>query len=446
MAKNLIIMLVVLVVGLLAVWSWFTVNKEVAASSIKVEAAHPNKIGLAKVIKYYDPNNSSNNKEGPGVFKDTLEFSSTDFQFTKDCTGDAKTLIVPDFSVTKDPDEARRKGREVNPNGVWEQALSNINVGQILARKSDEEVEARYMEFEFYARSKNRVINLAQSSFLKGETEVDEHSLSETSYQKNGVTVDKKSAYGNFNVDALVGAIRVGLVAQGASNVSQTIESSEIKLVNGVPQTTATLGDEEATLIWNPRPDIWLNTDNEIGKWSIRTDVKESTDEIGAKSYCHEYYEPKTLEEGVTNFFNTTVKQNVTTSGTTVTGLDNNSLIFGICVKNGSLNTPLNLDNSVSRQRGTGVVLRPADTPNPNPNILVTDDTTCPNLGKDKDISKVSYRDMIQTSNIPVENVSGQNDNYYVYKYKLRVWIEGTDNEARRAMDGGVFQLRLEFK
>ena len=37
-------------------------------------------------------------------------------------------------------------------------------------------------------------------------------------------------------------------------------------------------------------------------------------------------------------------------------------------------------------------------------------------------------------------------DNYYVTKYTMFIWIEGTDAEARRAMDGGQFDLELNFQ
>lgn len=439
-AKNLIMMLVVLVVGLLAVWSWFTVNQQVQANNIKVEAAHPNKIGLAKVIKYYDRNNSSNTKEGPDVFTDTLSFSTADFKFTKDCTGDAKTLIVPDFSVTKDRDEATKKGRIVNTNGVWEQALSNNDVAQVLARSPEDNVEARYMELEFYARSKGRVIRIASSSFLKSETEVNGGSLSTAITDNND---PKKSSYGPFNVDALVGAIRVGLVAQGASNVSQTIESDKIRSISGVPQTSATLGQEEPTLIWVARPDIWLNTTTSTNDWTIETGVQENTvvgnEHIGEKSYSNEYYAPKDSTV-TTDTYNTKLTQNITTSGTTVDGIDS-SIIFGVCFNNGAVGNTYNIDGNVSKKSGTGVTLQTTDS-----KVLVSDQDTCPNLGKDKDVSELSYRDNLQTSSLPRSNIAGDNDNYYVYKYKLRIWIEGTDNEARRAMDGGKFNLRLEFK
>ncbi len=36
-------------------------------------------------------------------------------------------------------------------------------------------------------------------------------------------------------------------------------------------------------------------------------------------------------------------------------------------------------------------------------------------------------------------------ETYYIYKYTLNIWIEGTDAEARRALNGGVFNLCLKF-
>jgi hypothetical protein len=433
-AKNLIIMLVVLVVGLLAVWSWFTVNQQVQANNIKVTAAYPNKIGLAKVIKYYDNTNSNEYTEGPDAFQSQLSFQpEKDFEFTKDCTGDAKTLIVPDFSVTKDKDDATRNGRIVNLNGEWEEALSNTEVEKIKAKAADTAVEARYIECEFYVRSKTKSMVLSSSSYLKSETEMNGNNLF-TELDDND---PKKSAYGRFNVDALVGAMRVGLVAQGASNVSQALDNTgNISIVAGVPQTSATLTTEEAALVWVPRPDVKLNTTSNTDDWEITRVTQGDT-------FKHTYFEPEAPNSATSDYFDT----QVICSNNTVTPNDTNNykkIYSRLFIKPGNT---LNLDNDIIKKKGRGV--KSVECNNGQGKVLVSQvgENGLPYIAQEKNLTdSLSFTDSLTACSLPKAENINETDNYYVFKFKLRIWIEGSDSEARRAMDGGKFALHLEFR
>ena len=422
MTKNLIMMLVVLVVGLLAVWSWFTVNQRVEANTITVRAAYPNEVSLAKVLKTYT--NGTLEKEGPDVFSGSIQFNST-YQFTKDCTGDGKTLIVPDFSVLKDKEEAIKKGRIVNLNGAWEEALSNNEVAEIKAKDSDAKVEARYMECEFYARSTTKNINLMPDSKLISETESNNSNLST-------YTTAKKSSYGDFNVDGLVGAVRVALVCQGASDVQQTIASGEITKTGGKYNTQATLSNygEEVTMLWVPRPDVKLNPDphnsGATNDWSLTTGVSSGD------TYAHNFFQPAAAATGTNKY------------AIRVENYDGSTNDFGT-----------DSANCLSKNKGTGV--QEVAGTDVDHNVVVSSSSVTPTtyatLGQETNVSNFKtqgYNDSLSASSlarIPNQPYTSSNSAYYyVYKYKLRIWIEGTDSEARRAMDGGSFSLDLKFK
>lgn len=425
MTKNLIMMLVVLVVGLLAVWSWFTINKTVTANQIRIKADLPGEVSLAKALKTYE--NGTLVNEGPDVFSSSINFTS-DYQFTKDCTGDGKTLLVPDFSVIKDKEEAIKKGRIVNLNGPWEEALSNVEVDAIKAYNPDEKVEARYMEFEFYARSRSKSVTVMANSKLVAE-----------SGALNTYSDTKKSSYGNFNVDGLVGAMRVALVCQGASGVSQRISSGAITKTNGIytsADTTATLNPlgEEVTMLWVPRPDVKLNpdplNDGRTDNWTLTTGVTSS--QFDGETYKHFFFAPVSTETTGTKKYPIRIT-------------DSNNNTFDIDENNGVIKTTgVGVEEVEGTAAANSVVVTSSSNASANP----------PTLGQEVNASNfkaTGYNDSLTPSSlsrIPNQPYDSQSNAawYYVFKYKLRIWIEGTDSEARRAMNGGAFSLDMRFK
>ncbi|MCR5653067.1 MAG: hypothetical protein K6F88_04625 [Ruminococcus sp.] len=416
MAKNLIILLVVLVVGLLAVWSWFTVNKHVEANTINVKAAYPNEIGLAEVD--YDADGVD---QGPKTFTGELNFN-TDVTLTKDCTGDGETLIVPSFSVIKDKDTATKKGREVSIGGAWEEALSQVEAEKIKNVDPEAKVEPRYIEYQFYARSQTKNIYLTAGSYLSAS---DEHLTGAN------IPQGKNSSYGSFSSDSIVGAVRVALLAQGAyveqsynSGVATTTQLSFSNANNTVNY------QRHLSCLWLPRPDIRMNVSNTglTTDWTLTRNITFSGSTPTA---------PTDLDELNNDFtyFHSFCKP--AAAGT------NKSPAYQ--AKWGTNSTQY----AINKKEGVAVQKKLAGD---DEHFVVTSKSTVsannyPTFGKDFVVSDVSESDNLRVSNLrKAANVPGSETNYYVYKYTLRIWLEGEDSESRRAMDGGQFRLHLEFR
>lgn len=407
-AKNLIMMLVVLVVGLLAVWSWFSFHKKVSANDISVKAASPNEIGLAKP-RY----NSDGVDQGPDKFEGEINFESNT-KLDKDCTGDGETLLVPSFSITKDKETAIIKGKEVNVGGSWEEALSQDDVDRIKRKNPESSVEARYIEHVFYARSLTKSVMLSSNSYLTNSSDTNSEKLT-SNYSSN-----KASSYGNFSSDCLLGAVRVAFVVQPV-NVTQTIENSQI--------IASTVSDEyqvgsqtkhfsyELSCLWLPRPDLKLNITEQNGStiWSVTRNITDASH----GTYSHSFYKPKNTDNTPTTYIG---KYSETSS-----------------------------EININKKKGS-VVER--DNMNSNAKFLVTPSTsvessqnTYPTLGTDKAITGNGTDSYLQSQSWLSKSGNGIDDEswYYVFRVKLRMWLEGEDAESRRAMDGGQFMLHLEL-
>lgn len=393
LSKNFILMIVMLVVIILAISAWFTVNKTVTANEMNVVAAS-NEINIAPCIKTYD---SGWNvlTDGPGVFDSKITF--TGVSFTKDCTGDGTNLIVPEFNVTKDSESVRLNGgKEVNTNLSPVDAKSSQQAEIELKKNPGQEAAPyEYAEFEFYVRSKNKNLLLDSASQLLAQTEVDGHSLSDISYTKSEseATVDKKSSYGSLNVDGLVGAMRVSLLAEGCSSVDQTWKNGEL-VTKGNSAPNSVRERMVKQLLWLPRPDVFLEVSpkpENITEWQLHTGVTQNQE--NGVTYAHTYYKRDTQNGGIT------------------------------------LETANAQDDKLVVSSGSG-------------------SHSVPCLGSDCNITDFSdYSTQPPQINL-VANAADVSVTYpyYVTKFTMRVWIEGTDTEARRAMDGGKFNLTLKFK
>lgn len=414
-SKNLILLLVMAVLIILAILAWFSFTKTVSANNIVVKAVS-SEIDIAESIKTFKIQNDKLQVEtdGPSEFGSEVAFNGP-YKLSKDCTGDGYNLIVPEFNVARGFADVKQTGKEVNTNLSSHNATSSLssalaqlqkdNRSQLLVDKgkvtnddvitfAGEEIpEYQYIEEDFYVRSKNPELMLSSDSRIVSQTESQGNSLAT-------YTNDKKSAYGDFNVDGLVGAIRVALIGRGTSSVSQTWSGSGQTAT--ITSTSASFANPVKQLLWLPRPDVYLNVSggSAIDNWTLSTgvdsDTMNGTEAIGAKSYKHEYYKKTNDNSGVV------------------------------------------LTNSVDENDGEYAVSSGTYTQG---NISYK----C--LGASKNISNFGDNYSRSTSNL-FENYkidSTTKHDYYVTKYTLKIWIEGTDAEARRAMDRGTFNLILEF-
>lgn len=383
LTKNFIMMLVMLVVIIVAVSAWFTVNKKVTADNISVKAGSTD-VQIAKVTE----------GGGPGVFSPEIEFGGP-FTFIRDCTGDGETLIVPAFNVTRDFESVRREGgKEVN-EAVSGTAAVEFN------NRTEENPEYQYYQFQFFIRSNSPDIFLDPESLLLSKRERDDKKSLFSN--EDSPTIGE---YGN-NVDGLVGAIRVSLIAEACTYANQTWTGSGDNRT--VSSSTVKTNDAERQVLWDPRPDVHLvipSTEKDITNWSL----SQLTD---FSNYSPYYYLNKsgdassTESESELGIKKITNDRKIAVSNTMGTyAIGNNEFLYVPHLSDSVLIS--NFSDGKGFTAGTDGTVSLAPDKN-------TDDTS-------------EYK------------------NYYLVKYTMNIWIEGTDNEARRAMDGGEFYLNMKFR
>ncbi len=413
--KNLIMMLVLLAVILMAVFAWYTNITEVTASqsSISASAAEGVELALPTADGKFPTSNDA--------WTNDLNFSDSGFlkNLVKDITSDGEQFVMPNFEAAK----GLKQGRQVITDDVWVEGLSSKTA--LTNNQVNDDDQYNYISFDFYMRSKSDVINITGDSYLAAGSElgvkedgtVDKDAKGNVTSKKllTGANVYRKSTYGGgtgktpFSSDAIVGAMRVSLQCTPVSSVSNGTEA-----LSGTPQLK---------LLWLPRPDIYLNTDDDQTKWELTTGVK-TTSELADETYVHSFYNGNTLvtvdgvqktEVGLTNL--TGVKKGLT-AGTysdadvkTVAGTtDPAYFAVSKAANESSLGTTLGYYPTLAQTKNVA-----SDAPSSSKSIVFTNDQN--------------------------EEFTG----YYVYKMTLNLWIEGEDAEARRSMNKGIFSLVLNF-
>lgn len=382
MVKNLIMMLALLAVIIVAIFAWFTSRQSATASGISVVSENPG-IDIAPCIKTYDANWNVVT-DGPGEFGTGFSILDSDdnvnLTLSKDCTGNGENLWVPEFNVTKDYDNVRRNGgKEVNTNvsGMAAKSQEQARIEQ-LKDSTEDAPEHQYIELEFYARTQNDNLTLAAGSQLLSKTEADGGSLSTVPAVGNA----KRSAYGAFNVDGLVGAMRVALLGEACNVVNQSWsqDSGNTGKILSTDCPAANRSERIKQVLWYPRPDVMLSipeTAGDVTNWSLHTGL---------------------------------------TTGDT-------------------------FKNSYYQYNGEGMTLV-----NPDNDAKTKVSSAAPQLGTSVDISDFGDFTQNKVELVKNKNQYQEKEEYYLYKYTLRIWIEGSDSEARRAMDGGQFQLTLKLE
>ena len=397
-SKNFILMLVMLVVIIMTISAWFTVHKTVTANNMTVKALTTD-LQIADAKKTYDSNGILLT-DGPDDFGPSLNVNG--IELTKDCTGtggvsdsDGK-LIVPEFNVTRDYDSVRTHGgKDVNVNVSGSPAMSNLDAENAVRQHPNQDPpEYQYFEKEFYIRSSNPEIYLDSSSFLISFTESNGNVLTNiTGSNQNpnpnlAETNPKRSAYGNFNVDGLVGAIRVAIVGEECTAIDEDA-------TNNFAAPNATRNSKIKQLTWLPRPDLKLfipDTPNDISNWKLLK-VPATNNYSNTK---HTYY-----------------RNNEGNGNVELVEDDNSTLISSSTKVESGVTIPC-----LGRQANISKFVPDSEQFNENNKIWLIADRSEPNVKEE----------------------------YYVAKYTLKIWIEGTDEEARRAMDGGQFSLEILFR
>ena len=403
-AKNSILMLVMLVVIFLAASAWYYAKtNEASATGISAKTDQSGGVQLALPYKgsYPDLTEAENPDPEHIGFFDKINFSDTGYlrDMVKDVTGDGKKFIIPSFDTaisTKD-------GRTVVENGEWVDADSSKTVLDDEINENDNKYY--YVALDFYARSKNPKIDIKEGSFLAARSEIENKPLKSNKETDllNPSTVGENNGY--FSADAIVGAMRVSLVGApvvGHSAVSDEVWADAYQAKNGKTDWDLV---SDCRFLWLPRPDLFLNTYDNMKDWNLTTGVK-----VGDKNnvtYKHSFYKA-IMVDGVTN--------------------------RGKQVERTVYNDKAVTKKADGDEEPAFFHVTKIDA-NTNKHVVANGDYKYPTFGQ----------------NVKVEDDSNtivkfkDNENYYLYKFRLNIWIEGDDAEARRAMSDGEFKLNLVF-
>lgn len=221
-AKNLIIMLVLAVISILAIWSWFSGKKSAEADGMSVKAVSDGvEISWDNKNFYKDltaTSESSVIKGSKGLCK-YITGSSQTAQRTKLITGDGLNFFEPYLN--------RRTGTPFTKDGVWQGSVINDTLGN---------GENKFVDIDIYFRSSQ-----AKKIYLAGDSKVSPSNINE-----------RISEYGNFSTDYIAGASRVAFLNE----------------VNGSNSTN---------FIWAPNSDYRVSRSGGLYKQILDKEPNEAT-------------------------------------------------------------------------------------------------------------------------------------------------------------------------
>lgn len=428
--KNLIMMLVMLVVIFVAIFAWYTSSYAVTAEKTSISAQGADNVELAL------PNDDGSFPISNDKWDTKIDFAHSGYlkNLVKDITSGGKQFVVPTFAAAKGLGE----GRKVIADDVWTDGLSSKEALTNSSTLDDDQYN--YISFDFYIRSKQKDINVTADSFLAAGSELgyqDAEHPSPNPKSGEGLpsagvkplvktssnqTLYRTSSYGkaegeigSFSSDAIVGAMRVSLEGCLVDNANESTYNGGTWEANS-----------ELRFLWLPRPDVYLQTDDNSNNWKLFTGIKPTgnsaqndlnatqVNNLANDTYSHSFYEGNTIsgnvKKGLTphKYADGTVKS--------VTGADSTVPSYF----------------KVSDTRNDAQLGETGHYPTLGQSLKITGNPNETNLNTSKQIE------------FTVQNgqpVSG----YYVYKYTLNLWIEGEDAEARRSMNNGIFSLELDF-
>lgn len=426
MTKNLIMMLVLLVVILIAVFAWYTDQYAATAEMTSISASAADNVELAVPEKV---NNVDSFPKSNDSWKSEIEFKTSGYlkDLVKDVTSNGEQFVIPNFEAAKGLGE----GRKVITDDVWVEGLPSKEA--LTNDKVNDDDQYNYVSLDFYVRSKSKNINVTADSFLAAGSELGYDGTdinSDNAKLLKGTNIYRCSSYGAaegqsdaFSADAIVGALRVSLIGapvDGISTDGSTGITSETAFDGGTWANNSAL-----KFVWLPRPDLFLQTDDNSNNWKLFTGIKPSGNSaqngktaaqmnaIAEKTYCHNFYTGNVITGGV--------KKGLTAGAycdpavKSIAGATDNSGIFKVSKTN---------NDTQLGQKGH-----------------------YPTLGQSANVAS----DAPETSKA-IQFTAGteQGDNrettgYYVYKFTLNLWAEGEDAEARRSMSSGAFSLELDF-
>lgn len=256
-AKNLIILVVLVFVAILAMWAWFTDKSSATADDLSVICNAPDGIQIA-VVPHSDEVSEQIVPKDNDYQEGTITLNANDYKFIKDLS---LTEITSDGIDFVKPMLSQKDGvAEPDTSVDWETATPN----------------ERYLSFDLYVRSKGTpTVYLNKGSKFSTVSDV-----------LVGENAGNKSTDTNISRDAIVGATRFSIY-EDITNEGVTTSTRRI--------------------LWIPRPDLYFSS---LGAASLAENVTK--DQYEGESYKHTYWTPQkdkkvmddkdvTTSEAVTN-------------------------------------------------------------------------------------------------------------------------------------------------
>ena len=393
MAKGLLVLLTLLILIFVFTYSWFVdVQKPITATGFSA-SVETNSTDFHYAVGF--ANSQTGNDYRHTAFTNA-ENANLNLEALYDSDGNGPYNLLYDYNAVDVTGDGVTLVRPSMEYGNW-------SVNKASRNYSVAEENKQYVSFDliFKSTSQHTTIRLDSGSYAKGDCE--DHSgdgnLKGAASGNDGSTfnyndlVDKtnnnSNKYGRFSRDAIVGAVRVAFLSY---------EDNDQPGLEVLDNETFKTYDPEPVLLWVPRPDIYLNnngSDGETHGWTLEDDVlptdffnlqSKAMNDSSYTTYRHQYYNIFEVGSGETPAVVT--------------------YPYAVCSE---LNTSAgNNDNKVT-------------------------------LGDSFDILPLTHLDDA--------NNNGQYDQgeYYYGKIRVRIWLEGTDTEARRALAGGKFSVSFHI-
>ncbi|MBQ9514959.1 MAG: hypothetical protein IJR57_02505 [Ruminococcus sp.] len=312
-----------------------------------------------------------------------------------DITGDGVTLVRPAMNY-----------------GNWDVNTTSDNF-------STAEPNVQYISFDLIFRSNvpGTTIKLDSGSFAKGNCEnyagdgnltnpnvirvTTQGGTQATENASNFNKDDEKSGttkYGQFSRDAIVGAVRVAFLEyedQSSLPASKVVNEDQTSF------------EDAPKLLWIPRPDLYLDNgnhdtssesltfDQSTTGWTLMTNVTELQNLVSKAQINHAYDTYKH------QYYNIAEVAAAKAAGETPPEKD-------IVTSEGAIASQINSSAPANTNKVT--------------------------FNQQQDIVTLSSFDDTDSDGVP-------DDGYYYGKVRIRIWIEGTDSESRRALAGGKFSV-----
>lgn len=386
MAKGILVLLSLLIMIFIFTYSWYVDNEKPVEATGLV-------INTRDATTDFEYSVGFSNSQTGGAYKHT-EFTNSENAnlnlealLPSDESNSNNTVnLLYDYNPTDLTGTGATLVRPAMNYGNW-----SINTASRNYSIAEENVQYISFDLIFRTHVPNTTIRFDSDSSAKGASE--RYAGDYARLSGSGVVADTKSKYGAFSADAVVGAVRVAVLQYvNHDEDAATIVGTKLTEYVSTP-----------LLVWIPRPDLYLNNnptgsnlrEKQVDGWGLTTGVA-STDRFNLVSdgqnnasyntYVHQYY----------NVFE--VGQNGTPAITTYTDAIASTL-------------------NTSAPAGTD---------------KVTFGTTCDLITLDH------YEDTNHNNRVDAND-------YYYGKVRVRIWVEGTDSESRRALAGGKFSINFHI-